>query len=266
MPIDSSNLAVVLLSGGLDSAVALALSQEAGHTCHTLSFDYAQRHRTELDAARRVATSQGVPFTHQHTLRIDLRSIGGSALTSDEIDVPKDRPGHAMSVGVPSTYVPARNLIFLSCAAALAETLGARTIVVGVNAIDYSGYPDCREPFLRAFEHAATLGTRLGSELEQPKSRPAFVPTDSQLGTPAFRIFAPLVHMTKPEIIQAGARLGVDLSLTHSCYDPVASVDGGTNAPRVNPLPPRACGRCDSCLIRAKGFADAGVSDPTRYA
>ena len=230
--------AVVLLSGGLDSAVALACARADGCSAYALSFDYGQRHKHELDAAARVAGSMGVRPDQRVTLKIDLRAFGGSALTA-EIDVPKDRPHDHMSAGVPVTYVPARNLIFLSCAAAYAETLGARDLYIGVNAVDYSGYPDCREEFIRAFEAAANLGTRAGTE---------------QGGAP-FRVRTPLVHMSKAEIIRRGAELGVDFALTHSCYDPVVRAGAVL-----------VCGHCDSCLLRKRGFVDADVADPTRYA
>lgn len=233
----SSAPAVVLVSGGLDSAVTLACARAAGHLCHAITFDYGQRHAAELHAAVAVAESMGIPAERRSLVTIDLRSIGGSALTSDTIDVPKDRSSAAQGHGVPVTYVPARNLIFLSCAAAYAETRGARDIFAGMNQVDYSGYPDCREPFLRAFSHAATLGTKAGAE--------------SGL---AFRIQTPLLLLNKQKIIQRGRDLGVDFSLTHSCYDPLQVADGW-----------RACGHCDSCLIRAKGFRDAGVADPTKY-
>ncbi len=235
--------AVVLLSGGLDSAVVLACAQADGHDCHVLTFDYGQRHRHELAAAARVADSRAIPPDHRRTLTINLRAIGGSALTADDIPVPKDRPqspttpttpGHHV---VPPTYVPARNLIFLSCAAAYAEAIHARDLYAGMNAVDYSGYPDCREPFLRAFAHAATLGTKSGAE-------------DGL----AFRLHTPLLQLSKPQIIRKGLDLGVDFALTHSCYDPITK-DTAT----------LACAHCDSCLIRAKGFKDAGVPDPTRY-
>lgn len=228
---------MVLLSGGLDSAVALACARADGCLAYALSFDYGQRHKHELDAAARVAGSMGVRPEQRVTLRVDLRAFGGSALTA-EIDVPKDRAHDEMSAGIPVTYVPARNLIFLSCAAAYGETIGARDLYIGVNAVDYSGYPDCREEFIRAFEAAANLGTRAGTEERTP-----------------FRVRTPLVHMSKAEIIRRGAELGVDFALTHSCYDPV--VRGGDV---------RACGHCDSCVLRRRGFADAGVADPTRYA
>lgn len=220
--------AVVLLSGGLDSATTLALARRDEFDCYALSFDYGQRHRFELDAARRVAASLGVA---QHTIcRIDLRAFGGSALTAD-LDVPKDRDSAELSTGIPITYVPARNTIFLSFALGWAEVLGAFDIFLGVNAIDYSGYPDCRPEFIAAFERLAMLATKTGVE-----------------GTGTFRVHTPLIHLTKAEIIRQGLDLGFDYGLTHSCYDP---------SPAGRP-----CGRCDSCQIRTKGFAAAGVPDP----
>lgn len=223
--------AIVLLSGGLDSAVTLALARSQGKSCVALSVDYGQRHRDELDSAGRVAASLGA--ARHVTVRMDLRAVGGSALTAD-IAVPKDRGADALAAGVPVTYVPARNMVFLSLAAGLAESVGAGEVVIGVNAVDYSGYPDCREEFIRAFEHAAGLGTRAGDA-----------------GSP-LRIRAPLSGMSKAEIIRLGASLGVDFGLTRSCYDPAGSG--------------LACGRCDACVIRARGFVDARVTDPTRYA
>ena len=234
-PRGSESTAVVLLSGGLDSATVLAMARASGMTCHTLAFDYGQRHRHELTAATRVAAAMGAA-THR-TLRIDLRDIGGSALTA-EIDVPKHRTASAMSADIPVTYVPSRNIIFLSMASALAEVLEAGAIFLGVNAIDYSGYPDCRPEFIEAFQRVLHVGTKAGAE-----------------GRP-LRIHAPILHMTKAEIIRAGTALGVDYGLTHSCYDPVDSGEGDS----------RACGACDSCLLRREGFAAAGVPDPTRYA
>ena len=222
--------AVVLLSGGLDSATCLAVARSEGFACHTLAFAYGQRHDVEVEAARRVAEALGA--AEHKVMRLDLRAFGGSALT-DDIDVP--RPGSTEEIGrdIPVTYVPARNTIFLSFGLAWAEVLGARDIYIGANALDYSGYPDCRPEFLEAFERVANLGTRAGVEGDR------------------FRIHAPLLRLTKAEIIRLGTRLGVDYGLTHSCYDP----------------DPRglACGRCDSCLLRKKGFAEAGVPDPTRY-
>jgi 7-cyano-7-deazaguanine synthase len=229
--------AVVLLSGGLDSAVTLACARADGCLCHALSFDYAQRHRHELAAAARVAESLGVPPERRRTVAVGLRALGGSALTAD-IDVPKDRPPADLACGVPATYVPARNLIFLSMAAAYVETLGADLIYIGVNAVDYSGYPDCREPFIRAFEAAANLGTRAGVE-------------DGR----RLEVRTPLVHLAKADIIRRGAALGVDFALTHSCYDPIDRAGE-----------PLACARCDACTIRRRGFHEAGLPDPTRYA
>lgn len=223
--------AVVLLSGGLDSATALACCARDGLEAHALAIDYGQRHRHELSAAKAVADAGGARSFR--VVSLDLRAIGGSALT-DTIDVPKDDPGAPVGAGIPVTYVPARNLTFLSIALGLAETLGARAIYVGVNAVDYSGYPDCRPGFVRAFEAAARLATKAGVE-----------------GAP-IEVRAPLIDLTKAQIIALGASLGVDYALTHSCYDPDA--DG------------RACGRCDSCRLRAAGFETAGVPDPTRYA
>ncbi|MBL8990066.1 MAG: 7-cyano-7-deazaguanine synthase QueC [Phycisphaerae bacterium] len=224
--------AVVLLSGGLDSATCLAAARRDGCACHCVSFDYGQRHRCELAAARRVARAMGAEG--HRTIRVDLRAIGGSALTDDAIAVPKDRTARAMGAGVPATYVPARNLIFLSLAAGLAEVVGARRLYIGVNAVDYSGYPDCREPFVRAFERAANLGTRAGTE-----------------GGERLRVVAPLVRLGKAEIVRLGASLGVDFGLTVSCYDPDRAG--------------RACGHCDACVLRRRGFEAAGVPDPTRY-
>lgn len=221
--------AVVLLSGGLDSATVLAIARAAGWETYALSFRYGQRHAVELDAAGRVARALGA--VEHRTADVDLRWIGGSALTSD-LAVPKDRPVEEMAREVPVTYVPARNALFLCYALAWAEVLGARDLFAGMNALDYSGYPDCRPEFLRAFEGMANCGTRAGAHGEK------------------FTIHAPLIEMTKAQIIQEGVRLGVDYSMTHSCYDP----SGGL-----------ACGRCDSCLLRKKGFAEAGVSDPTKY-
>ncbi len=221
--------AIVLLSGGLDSATVAALVREQGFALHTLSFDYGQRHAHELAAARRIAAALEV---REHVLQtIDLRAFGGSALTAD-IDVPKDRPDIG-STEIPVTYVPARNTIFLAFALAFAETRSADDIFIGVNALDYSGYPDCRPEYLAKFQELARLATRAGVEGR------------------AISIRAPLIEMSKAEIVRTGIRLGVDYSLTTSCYDPDS--DG------------RACGRCDSCVLRMKGFAEAGVADPTRY-
>lgn len=220
--------AVILLSGGLDSATVLAMARHAGRECHAISFIYGQRHEVELAAARRVAGAEGV--AEHLVFPLDLRLFGGSALTSD-IAVPKDAVG---APGIPVTYVPARNTIFLALALGYAEVREASEIWLGVNAIDFSGYPDCRPDFLAAFQRVIETGTRSGVETGQPK------------------IVAPLIHMTKAEIIRQGIALGVDYALTHSCYDPDA--EG------------RACGHCDSCLLRRKGFEEAGVPDPTVYA
>lgn len=227
----SQKPAVVLLSGGLDSATVLAIARAEGYAAHALSFSYGQRHRIELEAARRVAAAQGAA---QHRIAtIDLRVFGGSALTAD-IDVPKDRGADEMSHGIPITYVPARNTIFLSFALAWAEVLGSSDIFIGVNALDYSGYPDCRPEFIRAFETMANLATRAGVE-----------------GAQRLKIHAPLISMTKAQIIHRGLDLGVDYSLTSSCYDP---------APDGSP-----CGGCDSCVLRRKGFRENGIDDPLRY-
>lgn len=223
--------AVVLLSGGLDSATCLALARSSGFEPECLLVRYGQRHQVELERARAVARSMGVGAVREVT--VDLRTIGGSALTAD-VPVPKDRPESERARGIPVTYVPARNTLLLALALGLAEVVGARDIFIGVNAVDYSGYPDCRPEFIQAFEALATLATRAGVEGER------------------FRIHAPLSGLSKAEIIRTGVRLGVDYALTHSCYDPAP--DGG------------ACGRCDSCLIRRLGFRAAGVPDPTRYA
>jgi 7-cyano-7-deazaguanine synthase len=221
--------AVVLLSGGLDSATLLAVARRQGFRCHCLSFAYGQRHAVELDAARRVARQQQAAA--HRTIEIDLRAFGGSALTAD-LAVPKDRSAAAMAGDIPITYVPARNTIFLAYALGWAEVLEAGAIFIGVNAVDYSGYPDCRPEFVRAFQGVADVATKAAVE-----------------GRPA-RLITPLIHLTKAQIILTGVELGVDYSLTHSCYDPVGDL---------------ACGRCDSCLIRRQGFADARVPDPTRY-
>lgn len=233
--------AVVLLSGGLDSATALAVAMDQGFRCVTLAIDYGQRHRVELAAARAVSARAGAAEHRQ--IAIDLRAIGGSALTAD-IDVPK-RPGATeVEPGIPITYVPARNLIFLSLAGALAETLAARAIFVGVNAVDYSGYPDCRRAFIDAFGAALNLGTRAGVEH-----------AGDAHDAGAFVIHTPLDALSKAEIIRLGHRLGVAYELTTSCYDPSLDAEGR----------PLACGACDSCVLRARGFAEAGVADPTRY-
>ena len=218
--------AVVLLSGGLDSMVCAGLAREAGFAVTALTVDYGQRHRIELNAARTVAAE----LAERHVVvPLDLRAFGGSALTS-HIEVPKDGVGE----GIPVTYVPARNTIFLSLALGLAEASGARDIFIGVNALDYSGYPDCRPEFVEGFERLANVATKAGVE-----------------GEP-FTIHAPLLHMTKADIAREAQRLGLDAALSHSCYDPAP--DG------------RACGRCDACRLRAKGFAEAGIDDPTVYA
>jgi 7-cyano-7-deazaguanine synthase len=225
--------AVVLLSGGLDSATVAAIAAAEGFTAiHALSIDYGQRHRFELEAARRVAAALGIG--RHITVRIDLAALGGSALTA-EIPVPKARSREEMAEGIPITYVPARNTVFLSLALAYAETLRAADIFLGVNAVDYSGYPDCRPEFIAAFQRLAQLATKAGVE-----------------GSLQFKIHTPLITMTKSQIIRRGTELGVDYGLTHSCYDPAS--DG------------RSCGRCDACLIRRQGFADAGLADPLEYA
>jgi 7-cyano-7-deazaguanine synthase len=223
--------AVVLLSGGLDSATALALAREAGFECHALTVRYGQRHSVEIEAARRVARAMGV--SNHVELEIDLRRFGGSALTSDGL-VPKDRTDEAMTQGIPVTYVPARNTVFLALSLAWAETLGAFDIWIGVNCVDYSGYPDCRPEYLRAFEALANLATRAGVQ-----------------GEGRFRIHAPLLTLTKDEIIERGRTLGVDYALTHSCYDP--SPAG------------LSCGRCDACQIRRSAFDRLGFPDPIGY-
>lgn len=225
-----SERAVVLLSGGLDSATCLAWAAREGWSCTTLAVDYGQRHRLELEAARAVSRALGAAAHRE--VSVDLRAIGGSALTAGT-PVPRDREPSAMSAEIPVTYVPARNTVLLAIALGLAETLEARHLVAGMNAVDYSGYPDCRPEFVRAFEALANVATRAGVQ-----------------GT-AFRIHAPLMALDKAAIIRLGASLGVDYSLTWSCYDPA---------------PGGACGRCDACRLRARGFRDAGIPDPTRYA
>ena len=223
--------AVVLLSGGLDSTTALAVARSRGFECHALSVDYGQRHRVELDRAAAVAKALGA--VEHRTVKLDLRQIGGSALTA-EIAVPKDRSGDDMGHGVPITYVPARNTILLGLALGYAEVVGAFDLFIGANVLDYSGYPDCRPEFLSAFESLANLATKAGAE-----------------GAGKFRVHSPLLKLTKAEIIREGTKLGVDYALTLSCYDPDATG--------------RACGHCDSCLLRKKGFAEAGAPDPTAY-
>jgi 7-cyano-7-deazaguanine synthase len=227
-PVASSKPAVCLLSGGLDSATCLAVARREGHRCYALTFDYGQRHRAELQAAAHVATSLGA--AEHRVVAIDLRAFGGSALTAD-IAVPKA----GISQGIPVTYVPARNTVFLSFALAWAEVLSSSDVFIGVNAIDYSGYPDCRPEFIAAFENMANLATKAGVE-----------------GHMHLKIHTPLIQLSKCEIIKLGAKLGVDFALTHSCYDPDARG--------------RSCGLCDSCRLRLKGFADAGFKDPVKYA
>lgn len=218
--------AVVMLSGGLDSATALAIAKSQGYDCHTISFDYGQRHRAELEAAAKL--SKALSASSHKVITIDLQTIGGSALTDTDIDVPEQH-----QEGIPVTYVPARNTVFLSIALGWAEVLQADAIFLGVNAVDYSGYPDCRPEYIKAFETMANLATKRGVEGDR------------------LYIYAPLMHMTKAEIIQAGIQLGIDYSQTISCYQ--ADANG------------RACGQCDSCRFRKEGFEQAGVSDPTHY-
>ena len=218
--------AVVLLSGGLDSATVLAIAREQGFACHALSLDYGQRHRAELVAAQRVAKALGAAV--HEVIPIALDAFGGSALTDRRIAVPEQA-----TAGIPVTYVPARNTVFLALALAWAEAIGARDLFIGVNALDYSGYPDCRPEYVAAFERLANLATKAGVEGD------------------GFRVHAPLIALTKADIIREGARLGVEYALTVSCYQ--ADEEG------------RACGRCDSCRLRAQGFAEAGIPDPTRY-
>jgi len=226
----SEKKAVVLLSGGLDSTTVVAIAKKQGFAVYALSFDYGQNHKQELDSAARVAKELGVA---QHTVvKVDLRSFGGSALTSDQ-PIPKHRSAAEIGQGVPVTYVPARNTVFLSLALAWAETLGATDLFLGVNALDYSGYPDCRPEFIGAFERMANLGTKMGAEGSH------------------IRIHAPLISMTKKEIVQTGLSLGLDYSITTTCYDPAATGE--------------ACGACDACLLRLKGFQEAGVPDPAAY-
>ena len=223
--------AVVLLSGGLDSTTVLAIARDAGFACYCLSFKYGQRQAIELEKAKESSARLGA--VKHLVLDIGLDRIGGSALTSP-IAVPKGRSFEAMEEGIPLTYVPGRNTIFLAYAMAWAEVIGADDIFIGVNAVDYSGYPDCRPAYIEAFEKMARLATRVGTEGKKP-----------------LRIHAPLMHSTKKEIIQKGTALGVDYATTHSCYDP--GTDGSP------------CGQCDACLLRLKGFAEAGISDPLRY-
>jgi len=221
---------VVLLSGGLDSTTALAWAQSQGYTCTTLAVDYGQRHRVELAAARRVAAARGV--RDHREVSVDLRAIGGSALTAD-IAVPRAPAAPGPATAIPVTYVPARNTVFLGLALGLAETLGATDLVAGMNVLDYSGYPDCRPAFVRAFESLASVATKAGVEGAR------------------FTVHTPLMQLDKAGIILLGRSLGVDYALTHSCYDPAPTGE--------------ACGACDSCRLRAKGFREAGVPDPTRY-
>ncbi len=223
--------AVVLLSGGVDSATTLAIARDEGFRCHAITFDYGQRHRFELESAKRVAKSMGVG--RHVTIPFDLRAIGGSALT-DDIPLPMDQDPDSMSEQIPLTYVPARNTIFLSFALGWAEVLGAFDLYIGANAIDYSGYPDCRPEYIAAYENMANLATRAGVT-----------------GQGRFIIHAPLIEMSKAQILQTGVRLGVDFALTTSCYD---TTDDGA-----------ACGRCDACILRRNGFEEAGIADPTRY-
>jgi 7-cyano-7-deazaguanine synthase len=223
--------AVILLSGGLDSATTLAIAQNEGFECRAITFRYGQRHRVEINSACRVATALGVK--EHRIIDVDLASLGGSALTDTNLDVPKERQD--LTDGIPITYVPARNTVFLSYAVAWAEVLEAFDIFIGVNAMDYSGYPDCRPEYIEAFEKMANLATAAAVE-----------------GKGKYKIHTPIIRMTKAQIIQAGTRLGLDYSLTHSCYDPDSQG--------------RACGRCDSCQIRLKGFGQAGLADPVEYA
>lgn len=232
MTSDAPLNAVVLLSGGLDSATTLAIAREQEFRCFCMSFAYGQRHAVELDAARRVAASMNV--AEHRIIDLDPRTFERSALTDAHLDVPHDRDEAAMAGEIPSTYVPARNLLFLSYATAWAESLDARDVFIGVNAVDYSGYPDCRPAFIEAFERTANLATKLG--------------VNAPAHEPAIRIHAPLIDLTKAQIIQRGRSLGVDYALTTSCYDPDATG--------------RPCGRCDACRLRAAGFRDAGAVDP----
>jgi len=228
--IPDNKKAVILFSGGLDSTTVLAIAKEAGYSCYCLSFQYGQKQTVELEKARRIADASQV--ARHLILNLDLDKIGGSALT-DSIDVPKDRDMKHNAEEIPITYVPARNIIFLAHAVAWAEVLGATEIFIGINAVDYSGYPDCRPEFLESFTQMANLGTRAGIEK-----------------TGRFSIQAPLLNMSKAEIIKTGIGLGVDYATTHSCYDPVSG---------------KACGRCDACVLRMKGFSEAGIVDPTDY-
>ena len=233
MPTETSNKpAVVLLSGGLDSSTILAIARDAGFDCHCLSFRYGQRHTFELDAAARIAEKAGV--ADHRVAEIDLTLFGGSALTDASLEVPKDRPADQLDHGIPVTYVPARNTIFLAFALAFAETVNAKDIFIGVNALDYSGYPDCRPEYIAAFSEMANLATKAGVEHG------------------GITVHTPLIELTKAQIIQRGLELGVDYAHTHTCYDP--DEQG------------RACGHCDACQLRLKGFAEAGFDDPAPYA
>jgi 7-cyano-7-deazaguanine synthase len=223
--------AVVLLSGGMDSTTCLAWARSQGLACHTLAVDYGQRHRRELEAARTVSAALGA-VAHRE-VRVDLRAIGGSALTAD-VEVPRDRETAAIGHGIPPTYVPARNALFLTLALGWAEVLGARHLVAGMNAIDYSGYPDCRPEFVRAFEQLARVATKAGVEGVE------------------FVVHTPLMDLDKAAIVRLGRSLGVDFAMTHTCYDPTPEGE--------------ACGRCDACALRLQGFRAAGVADPVRYA
>jgi 7-cyano-7-deazaguanine synthase len=228
---NSQSKAICLLSGGLDSSTCLAVARNRQFACYTLSFDYGQRHRVELEAAQVISAKLGAE--EHRVIQIDLRAFGGSALTGD-IDVPKGRTGAEMEQGIPITYVPARNTIFLSFALAWAEVLGASDIFLGVNAIDYSGYPDCRPEFIAAFETMANLATKAGVE-----------------GSTKIAVHTPLLHLSKSDIVKLASTLGLDFSLTRSCYDPDSTG--------------RPCGECDSCILRRKGFAEAGITDPLEY-
>jgi 7-cyano-7-deazaguanine synthase len=227
-PTPAAPPAVVLLSGGLDSATTLAIAKALGFACHAISFDYGQKQRVELDAARRVAEQQGV--ASHRVVRVDLGAFGGSALTDASLAVPKDRSDDDIAHGIPITYVPARNTVFLSYGLGLAEVLHSHDIFIGVNAVDYSGYPDCRPAFIRAFEQLANVATKAGVEGE------------------SMTIHAPLMDLTKPQIIEQGLKLGVDYAVTHTCYDPLT--DG------------RPCGHCDACHLRIEAFRSLGMTDP----
>ncbi|MEM9347777.1 MAG: 7-cyano-7-deazaguanine synthase QueC [Planctomycetota bacterium] len=220
--------AVVLLSGGLDSATALAIAQDQGYTCHAISFDYGQKQRIELDAAANLVKEMGA--ASHRVVRVDIGALGGSALTDDTLEVPKDRSDDDIAHGIPITYVPARNTVFLSYALGLAEVIDAHDIFIGVNAVDYSGYPDCRPDFVEAFQNLANLATKAGVEGQ------------------TITVHAPLIELTKVEIIKRGLALGVDYAKTHSCYDPTP--EG------------RPCGRCDACLLRIAAFKELGMTDP----